>query len=59
MSCGCIISKGEYKIKQILQNNNISFEEQKTFDDLKSEKGFLLKFDFFVNKQYLIEFDGE
>lgn len=59
MSCGCIISKGEYKIKQILQNNNIPFEEQKTFPDLKSEKGFLLKYDFYVNNEYLIEFDGE
>lgn len=59
MSCGCLVSKGEYKIKQILQNNNILFEEQKTFPDLISEKGFLLKYDFFVNNSYLIEFDGE
>ena len=59
MSCGCLISKGEYKIKQILQQNNIAFEEQKTFPDLKSEKGFLLKYDFFINNEYLIEFDGE
>lgn len=59
MSCGCMVSKGEYKIKQILQNNNIPFEEQKTFPDLKSEKGFLLKYDFFIDNKYLLEFDGE
>lgn len=59
MSCGCIVSKGEYKIKKLLTENNIPFEEQKTFDDLRSEKGFLLKYDFFVDNKYLIEFDGE
>lgn len=31
-SCGCLVSKGEAKISQILKENNINFEQQKTFD---------------------------
>lgn len=59
MSCGCLRSKGELKIRQLLTEANIPFEEQKTFSDLRSSKNALLKYDFFVNNQYLIEFDGE
>lgn len=58
-SCGCMHSKGEYKIRHLLSENNISFEEQKTFSTCLSEKGKPLKFDFFVNNKYLIEYDGE
>ena len=53
-SCGCIKSKGEYKIAKILQENKIFFEQQKTCKDKA-----LLPFDFYVNNQYLIEYDGE
>ena len=57
-SCGCFkSSKGENKIKQLLKNNNIPFTTQKTFEDLIIHKH--LYFDFFVNNQYLIEYDGE
>ena len=59
-SCGCINSKGEEKISQILRENNISFEKQKTFNDCRNPKtDALLRFDFYINNQYLLEYDGE
>lgn len=52
-------SKGEEQIKEILLNNNISFVQEKTFDDCRfPETNRLARFDFYVNNQYLIEFDG-
>lgn len=61
-SCGCINSKGEKLIKQILNQNHINFIQEYTFPDLKSDKGYYLRFDFaiFKNNQLncLIEFDG-
>lgn len=59
-SCGCLISKGENKISQLLKENKIDFEKQKSFDNcLSSFTGNKYKFDFWVNNSYLIEFDGE
>ena len=59
-SCGCLKSKGEEKIAKILSQNNISFEKEKTFDTCRfSETNKLAKFDFYVNNQYLIEYDGD
>ena len=59
-SCGCIRnSKGEDLINQLLSSNNIPFEKEKTYPDLKSPNGFNLRFDFYINNQYLIEYDGE
>ena len=60
-SCGCLgKSKGEYLISQLLQQYNIKFEEQKSFSSCYFiDKNHLLKFDFWVNNSYLIEFDGE
>ena len=60
MSCGCFKkSHGEREIAILLINNNIKFETQKTFNDLKSMKNHLLKFDFYLNDlNILIEFDG-
>ncbi len=58
-SCGCVRSKGEEKISQILIEHNISFIKEKTFDTCRfSDSGALAKFDFYVNNDYLIEFDG-
>lgn len=58
-SCGCIKSKGELKIKQLLKFNNIIFEEQKTFESCRNLKtNCLLKFDFYINNSFLVEFDG-
>lgn len=59
ISCGCISSKGEEKIAQLLVENNIPFEKEKTFPTCKfPESNGLARFDFYVNNQYLIEFDG-
>ena len=61
-SCGCISSKGEEKISNLLTQNNIIFQKEYSFRDCISEKGFPLRFDFAVfnndELQYLIEFDG-
>lgn len=59
LSCGCLKSKGELIIKNLLLQNNIPFKEQQTFDNLLGINGGKLKFDFFINDTYLIEFDGE
>lgn len=60
-SCGCISSKGEYKIKKIFNQNDIIFKTQYTFEDLKNKDK--LRFDFAVfdennNLEFLLEFDG-
>ena len=54
-----MISKNENYIATILKANNISFNRQYTFDDCLSPKGNVLKFDFYVNNQYIVEFDGK
>ena len=58
-SCGCIKSKGQEKIIKILSDNNILFTIEKTYEDLKSPLGHLLKYDFFINNTFLLEYDGE
>lgn len=56
-SCGCIKSKGELKITKILLNNNIIFEKEKTFEDLRDKRK--LRFDFYIPQlNRLIEYDG-
>lgn len=57
-SCGCIKSTGETIVGILLRNNDISYEQQKTFDSCRFESGGLGKFDFYVNNHYLIEYDG-
>lgn len=59
LSCGSHsnISKGNEKIKQLLLNAGIVFETEKKFETCKDKK--ILPFDFFVNNEYLIEYDGE
>lgn len=58
-SCGCDTnSKGERKISQLLTENNLAFECEKRFDTCLSNKDGQMRFDFYVNNQYLIEFDG-
>lgn len=60
-SCGCMKeSHGEFKIKQLLIDNNIVFEQEKTFPTCKFPNGWHARFDFYIpNQNYLIEFDGE
>lgn len=60
-SCGCLrISHGELKIQQLLQEYNISFVKEKTFETCRNPKtNKNLRFDFYVNDQYLIEYNGK
>lgn len=54
----CKESKGELKIKTILEKNNIIFIRQKTFDDCKLIKK--LPFDFYLpDYNTCVEYDGE
>ena len=57
-SCGCLNSKGELKIKQLLNESHIQYEVQKRFEDCKSDKNNFLPFDFYINNSFLLEFDG-
>lgn len=62
-SCGCKTSKGNLKIKKILLEKNINFEEEFSFSDLfdKSQQS-PLRFDFCIKKDKqiigLIEYNG-
>lgn len=57
LSCGCKqFSKGNEKIKKLLSEAGINFEQEKKFLTCKDKKE--LPFDFYVNNQYLIEYDG-
>src|SRR5574344_4999 len=57
-SCGCERrSHGEIKVAQLLQENNIQFEQEKIL--FKFSSGANAKFDFYVENKYLIEYDGE
>ena len=58
ISCGCTVSKGEWKIRQLLIENNIPFEVQKTYTTCASKRGRVLRFDFFIQNSFLLEFDG-
>lgn len=54
-SCGCLRSKGEFKISQILQNENIVFHTEYCFNDLPQRF-----FDFYLPQlNIIIEYDGE
>lgn len=64
IKCKCeknIISRGEEKIKNILLDNNIRFEMQKTFKTCQFfDTKQLAKFDFYLpDYNLLIEYDGE
>ena len=60
-SCGCYAqSRGEEKIKDILLRYNIPFTTEKSFNTCINPKtGKKLRFDFYVNDSYLIEYDGK
>lgn len=59
LSCGCIKSKGELKIAEILNSNNIAFTTQKVFDScIFPDTKYKAIFDFWVKDKYLIEYDG-
>ena len=58
-SCGCVKSRGEEKIAEILNKNNLPFIKQKSFNDCRfPDSDYKAQFDFFVNDTYIIEYDG-
>jgi hypothetical protein len=63
ISCGCVNSKGEEAIAKILKDNNIEFEKQYQFNNLKGIGKRSLKFDFAIKingiLSHLVEYDGE
>ena len=63
-SCGCLKSKGELEITQLLIDNNILFKKEYSFCDLKGTGDGLLRFDFAIFNEdgslsHLIEYDGQ
>lgn len=58
-SCGCLSSLGEAAIQKLLDEHNIIYNTEVCMPDLISERGGRLRFDFYVNNEYVIEFDGE
>lgn len=62
-SCGCVHSRNETRISEILSAANIEYKTQYTFDDLRGTNGGLLRFDFAIFDRSgtlvkLIEFNG-
>lgn len=60
-SCGCLKqSYGEEIIANLLDQYNISFVQQKTFETCRfPDTNSLARFDFFIQDKYLLEYDGE
>ena len=58
-SCGCIHSKGEIAIINLLTKHNIFYEKEKKFNTCRSITGNYYRFDFYIENNYLIEFDGK
>ena len=59
-SCGCLkTSIGAKTIEKLLIENNISFEKEKIFNTCKFISGQPARFDFYVDNNYIIEYDGE
>ena len=59
-SCGRIKkSYGEDLIQTILTQSNIHFTQEQTSDDCILPSGKKARFDFYIENQYLVEFDGK
>lgn len=60
-SCGCIRSKGEFQIEQLLKEHNIEYVREYSFEDLIDILPLRFDFAIFKEKQLvaLIEFQGE
>ena len=56
-SCGCLKSKNEAKIAEMLREKNIPFIKEKIVIDQDTKEQF--RFDFFIDNKYYLEFDGE
>lgn len=62
LSCGkCLFSKGEFSIQQLLEQNNIRYIPQKTFEDCYNPLTKIkFRFDFYLpDYNTCIEYDGE
>ena len=61
-SCGCVQSKGNMIINNILRDNNINFKNEVTFSDLKTSKDGFPRFDFGIYQNQkliaLCEYNG-
>ena len=58
-SCGCVSSYGEWLIANLLKDSNLLFSREQSFENCRfPQTNNLARFDFYVNKSYLIEFDG-
>ena len=57
-SCGCLYSKGELKISELLQQNNLLYQQEHTFIGCRGASS-ELRFDFYINNSYVLEYDGE
>ena len=60
LSCGCLKeSYGEYRISQLLKENNVPYEREKTFESCRfKDSDRVARFDFYVDNSYIIEYDG-
>ena len=60
-SCGCSISsKGERKIREILDELQIQYIQEKRFNDCRFDNGYLARFDFYLPVyNTIIEYDGK
>ena len=61
-SCGCIRSKGEFQIEQLLKEHNINFQREYSFENLKDKLSLRFDFAIFNDKNELlglIEYQGE
>ena len=60
ISCGCVISRYERLLEKILNDNNIYYIKQKSFDNCINPKtGYKLRFDFYLpDYNCCIEYDG-
>lgn len=57
-SCGCERrSHGELAVEKILIENNIPYQQE--YPAFKFISGMSARFDFYINNQYFIEYDGE
>ena len=56
--CGRVISKGEYKVRDVLDTNNVEYITEYRFKDCRDK--YPLPFDFYLPKYNMcIEYDGE
>ena len=56
----CRITQGERVIRRYLDEHNINYELNKTFTDLRGNKGGVISYDFYIpTYKLLIEFQGE